>query len=63
MEMEKLIAAARKYTNTQVTDAIRLLGGGMLDEDKRMVRGALIEVYAERFGDEAADKLMDEIGL
>lgn len=62
--MEKLIAAARKYTNTQVTDAIRVLGGGFLpDEDKRMVRGALIEVYAERFGDEAADKLMDEIGL
>lgn len=64
MEMEKLIEAARKYTNTQVTDAIRMIGGGFIvDQDRRMVRAALIEVYCERFGVEAGDKLMDEIGM
>lgn len=62
--MQRLIEAARKYTNQQVEDAIRLLGGAFIPcQDKRMVRAALIEVYCERFGVEAGDTLMDEIGM
>jgi hypothetical protein len=38
-------------------------GADQADEPARIVRAALIEVYSEREGLEAADALMDKLGL
>ena len=61
--MNKLIAYAQKQKTETLLDAIRIIGGGNVSEDVRMARAAMIEVIAERMGDEAADNLMDELGL
>jgi hypothetical protein len=61
--MDAIKAEARKLTNDQLTAAARELTKGHLSEDKRMVRAAVIDVYGERAGWDAADKLMDELGM
>lgn len=59
-----IMDAASKYTTQQILDAIRLIGGDFrIDEDRRLVRASLIELYEEREGEEAADALMDELGM
>lgn len=59
--MEKLIAAIESKTTKQILECVRMVGGAT--QEQRMVRAALIEVYGKRCGDEAADALMDELGL
>lgn len=62
-KMETLKNKVREMTTAQIVESVKLIGGGHVDTDRRMVRAALIDVYAEREGEEAADALMDEIGL
>jgi hypothetical protein len=54
---------ASQYSTEIILETIRTIGGGYVDQDKRMVRAALIDLYAERTSEDAADNLMDEIGL
>ena len=61
--MEKLIAKARELTDTQIAEALDLIGGGFVETDTRMVRAALIEVVVERHGSDFADEVMDRLGL
>jgi hypothetical protein len=61
--MEKLIAKTRTMTTDQILEAITIIGGGHLTTEISMVRAALIEVYGEREGDDAADALMDMLGM
>jgi hypothetical protein len=61
--MEKLIAHARKQSTQTIKGAVQMLGGEHLPTEETMVRAALIEVFIEREGPEAGDKLMDQIGL
>ena len=61
--MEKLITKTRAMTTDQILEAVNIIGGGDVSKDARMVRAALIEVYQEREGEDAADALMDFIGL
>ncbi len=60
--MNKLIEAARLKPTETILACLKQLTGPQ-DTEARMVRAALIEVYAERCGLEAADLLMDELGL
>jgi hypothetical protein len=62
--IETIKTKIRSEQNAQtVEDAIRMIGGGPVDEDQRMVRACLLDVYAEINGDEAMDKIMDEMGM
>jgi hypothetical protein len=61
--MDKLIAHASKQDTQTLFEAIVLLGGGTLPTEANMARAAMIEVYEQREGEEAADALMDLIGL
>lgn len=61
--MEQLIAKARELTTDQIEHAVVAIGGGHVDKATRMARAALIEVYKEREGEDAADRLMDAISL
>ena len=62
-KMEALRTAARLADTETIADAIKEIGGGHVDTETRMTRAALIDVYGERLGDNAADAIMDEIGL
>lgn len=59
----KMKATARTLSTAQVVEAVKTLGGARLPTAETMTRALLIDVYAEREGDEAADALMDAIGL
>ena len=76
--MEKLRNKAREMTTDMILEALEIIGGGHVNPDVRMARAAIVEtwtdsrgivfsheidVYAERYGEESADKLMDSIGL
>jgi hypothetical protein len=61
--MERMKAYARTIPTPVLIDAIMLLGGGRLDTDHNMARAALLDVYAERMGDEECDALMDLLGM
>lgn len=61
--MNAILEAARKLTTAELVNGAREANKGEMSEDKRMVRAALIQVYSERCGPEAADKLMDELGM
>lgn len=59
----KMKAAASVLTDMQLVEALKKMGGDRLPPAETMTRATLIEVYAERLGEEEADKLMDLIGL
>lgn len=59
----KMKIAAAVLTTAQLVDAIKTLGGDKLPTAETMTRATLIDLYAEREGEEAADALMDQIGL
>ena len=61
--IETLKEACRKQTTQTIFEAVVLIGGGMVNTDKRMVRAALIDIYIERTSPEDGDALMDLIGL
>jgi len=62
--MEQIKSEIRKLGTQEIADQITTLGGGRLaDVEARMVRAALIDVYAERTSPTAAESLMDAIGL
>jgi hypothetical protein len=61
--IEALRARARAQSTETLVECVKVIGGGMVDINTRMVRAALIDVYEERAGEAAADALMDEIGL
>lgn len=61
--IETLRAALSDRSTEGIAEAIRTMGGGHLPEAERMVRAALIEEYGNRNGVNAADAIMDEIGL
>ncbi len=54
----------RRLAHYTLREMVREIGGGIdVDENERIVRAALIEVYEEKAGYWAAEELMDEIGL
>jgi hypothetical protein len=61
--MEKLINKTRNMPTEQLLEGLALIGGGQVSAEKRMVRAAMIEVFMEREGEEAADDLMDSLGM
>ena len=61
--METLREKVREMTMEQILEATMILGGGLLDTEKRMVRAALIDVYIERTSDDEGDALMDMLGM
>lgn len=61
--MEKIMEKVRKYATADIYATVLKINKPVMTEDERMVRAALIEVYAERSGVEAADKLMDRLGM
>lgn len=61
--MAKLIEAVQKYSTELILESVKVIGGGQVSEELRMARAALIEVYMQREGEEAADSLMDELGM
>lgn len=61
--MEKLIAKVNMLSTKQIVEAAQMIGGCQVDQDQRMVRATLIEVYEQREGEAAADELMNRLGM
>ena len=61
--MEAMIQAAMTRDAKTLLDAIRMIGGGDVDENHRMARAAMIEAIYRKNGIEACDAIMDEIGI
>lgn len=62
--IEAIKAAAARMDTGLVEQAIRTIGGSMhVSTDQRLVRAALIEIIAERSGEDRADTIMDELGM
>lgn len=62
--IDQIMAASRHLSTTQIVDCVLEIGAGVTNTpEERMVRAALVDLYQEREGEEAADRLMDEIGL
>ena len=61
--MNTILAAVRTKDTATILRTVNLIGGGVVDCDMRMARAALIEVYAEREGADAADALMTVLGM
>lgn len=60
--MEQIMEGARECTTDQILEGVVALKDAV-SKHGRMARAALIEVYKEREGEEAAEVLMDSIGL
>jgi len=54
---------ANQLPTSRLIEAVRYLGGAVLQVEENMTRAALLTAYQCREGDEALDTLMDEIGL
>ena len=61
--LNTIATLASAGSTEQIEQAILNLGGGDLNKADQITRTALIEVFAGRCGAEAADELMDRIGL
>jgi len=61
--LEIVKAEVRKQTTEMIKISVIQMGGGHMDENSRLVRAALIDVYFERTSEEEGDKLMDFIGM
>ena len=59
--MEQIINEIRTKSTEEILEATVAIGGET--KAARMVRAALVEVYKEREGEDAADVLMDSIGI
>lgn len=60
--MEKIISKVRTQSTDMILACVQKTVK-MKDQEHRMVTAALIEVYSEREGLEAADALMDMLGM
>ena len=64
MTIEAMKAKIRDLTDEQIQEGVRLLAGVHVEQKaERMTRAYLIAEWEHRHGGEAADRLMDEIGL
>ena len=64
--MDKIIARINKMDTDMILICAQKIGGGdytKLGKEERMVRAALIDVYEKREGEDAADALMDLLGM
>jgi len=61
--MEAMIKAAMNQDSETLAKAIRMIGGGHVDQEQRMARAAMIEAICRKDGVAAGDAIMDEIGL
>ena len=62
--MDKLINKTRTLSTDQILEGLAVIGGSsQVTTEERMVRAAMIEVIAEREGEDAADELMATLGM
>ena len=62
--MDKLLNKTRTHSTDQILKALAVIGGSSrVTAEEQMVRAAMIEVFAEREGEDAADELMDTLGM
>lgn len=60
----KLSNRIASMTGRMLYDAVRHIGGSdAVSPEERIVRSALLVEIENRFGDDAVDMLMDEIGM
>ena len=54
----------RTQTTEMILDCIMNIGGGILEnQEERMVRACLMDVYEERTSSEELDVLLDKLGM
>jgi hypothetical protein len=61
--MDKLTTRIEKMTNGQIVSTAKMIGGGRVSQELNMVRAALFAAYRDRNGDDAADALLDSMGM
>jgi hypothetical protein len=61
--LDELMDRCRKLTDNETLAGLEVLGGGMIaDEDKRLVRGNLIQVWCERHSGRYTDGRARNVG-
>ena len=60
---EKLTNKIARMDDELILTCIAQIGGGRVDTEKSLVRALLIDEVERRHGEDAADDIMDRIGL
>ena len=61
--MENIKNKIREMTTQQIFECVVIIGGGQVDEEHRLVRACLLDIYQEREGEGAVDALLEVIGM
>jgi len=61
--MDAIAAKIESMTSQKIVEGIEFIGGGHVSPEKTLVRAKLLREFEGRCGYEAADELMDRIGM
>jgi hypothetical protein len=61
--LAKMKARIASKSDAVIVEAVELIGGSTVSTEAALVRALLISEYEARHGENAADALMDRIGL
>jgi len=60
---QEMISKIEKLTDEQIIEGVKMLTKEVMTSQERMTRAFMFDVYGERNGVEAEDKLIDEVVL
>jgi hypothetical protein len=60
---QQMISKIEKLTDEQIIEGVKMLTKEVMTSQERMTRAFMFDVYGERNGVEAEDKLIDEVVL
>lgn len=58
---KQMITKIQKLTDEQIIEGVKMLTKESMTSDERMTRAFMFDVYGQRNGLEAEDKLVDEV--
>ena len=61
--MQTIISKLSTLSTDKILACLDHIGGGIGTTEEMMVRAAMIQVYIQRFGEDAGDKLMEKMGM
>ena len=60
---QQMISKIEKLTDEQIIEGVKMLTKEVMTSQERMTRAFMFDVYGERNGVDAEDKLIDEVVL
>jgi len=61
--MNALATRIARMSTAQIRAAVLVIGGGNVDQERRAVRYYLLNEFEARMGEDAADALLEQLGM